>query len=291
MTRLDLQTRRYIDFAWPLLPLGWDPRRPNFKHPLIEDGVLMASCEPRVVEAWFKRWPAMIIGIRTGAMPMGSGLCILDVDVKEGKLGAETMRTLGFGTPPMTPQVVTGSRGRHLYFRCPGNGFGNTQGKKGRGIGKDVDWRGNNGYVGAPGGLSVYYRWHSKCNLDTCPILPVPPELMPREPLPEPELGDDRHRVQRVAHPDAYVAAMLDRACREILAAGDGEQNFVLNGTSYNIGRTAARRNLDPGPLIAALIEAGLGMHNYRPNEPWNRAVIERRVRDGFAVGQRKEGK
>jgi hypothetical protein len=29
-----------------------------------------------------------------------------------------------------------------------------------------VDWRGNNGYVGAPGGLSVYYRWHSKCNLD-----------------------------------------------------------------------------------------------------------------------------
>jgi hypothetical protein len=83
---------------------------------------------------------------------------------------------------------------------------------------------------------------------------------------------------------------MLDRATREIAGAGDGEQNATLNGTAYNIGRTAARRNLAPDPLIAALIDAGLRMHNYRPHEPWTRAVVEQRVRDGVAAGQRKEG-
>jgi hypothetical protein len=291
MTKLDPLTRRYLDMGWPVLPLGWNPRRRDFKHPLNDNGVLQASCEARVVEAWLREWPAMLIGIRTGEAPMGAGIVVLDVDIKPGKVGDQTMRTLGFGDPPRTPMVVTGSGGRHLYFRCPPGGFGNTQGKKGRGIGKDVDWRGNNGYVGAPGGLSIYYRWHSKCNLDTCPILPVAPELMPREPLPEPELGDDRRRAPRVRHADRYVEAMLDRACREIADAGDGEQNFVLNGTAFNVGRTATRRNLAEGPLIAALIEAGCQMHNYRPAEPWTRAIVEQRVRRGFADGRHREGK
>jgi hypothetical protein len=289
---LDPLIRRYLDMGWPLLPLGWNPRHRNFRHPLIENGVLRASREARIVEAWLKRWPAMMIGIRTGEAPMGSDLCVLDVDYrKPGKTGHLTMRELGFADPPRTPMVVTISLGRHLYFLCPRGGFGNTQGADGRGIGKDLDWRGNNGYAVAPGGLQVFYRWHSKCNLDTCPILPVPLGLMPREPVPEPELGDDQRRVQRVAHPDAYVEAILDRACREILAAGDGEQNSTLNGNAYGTGRSAARRNLAEGPLIAALIEAGCRMHNYRPAEPWTRAIVEQRVRAGFAAGQRKEGK
>jgi hypothetical protein len=292
MAALDPLIRRYLDMAWPILPLQWNPFKRNFKQPLVEHGLLEASCEARVVEAWLKRWPMMIIGIRTGEAPLGAGIVVLDVDTKPGKTGHLTMRALGFADPPRTPMVITGSGGRHLDFLCPAGGFSNTQGNKGRGIGKDVDWRGNNGYVGAPGGLSVYYRWHNKCNLDTCPILPVPPELMPREPVPEPELGDDRGAVRRVVqHADAYVEVMLDRACKEILGAGDGEQNLVLNGTSYNVGRTAARRNLAHDPLIAALIDAGLGMQNYRPSEPWTRAIVERRVRDGFAAGQRKEGK
>jgi hypothetical protein len=288
---LDPQMRRYLDRGWPIIPLGWNPRRRNFRHPLLDHGILEASCEARVVENWLARWPAMLIGIRTGAAPMGAGIVVLDIDTKRGKVGDKTMRELGFGTPPLVPVVVTISRGRHLYFLCPLGGFGNTQGNQGRGIGKDVDWRGNNGYVVAPGGLQTFYRWHSKCNLDTCSILPVPPELMPRKPVPEPELGDGKRPVPRIAHADAYVEAMLSRACGEIASAANGEQNTVLNGCSYNCGRTCARRHLDAEPLIAALIEAGLGMHNYRPAEPWTRAIVERRVRDGFAAGQRKEGK
>jgi hypothetical protein len=282
--------RRYLDMAWPLLPLQWNPRLPKkFKRPLVENGSLDASCEARVVEAWLKRWPGMIVGIRTGCAPLGAGICVLDVDTKPGKVGAETMRALGFAEPPRVPMVVSPSGGRHLYFLSPRDGFGNTQGAQGRGIGKDVDWRGNGGYVGAPGGVQVLYRWHSRCNLDTCSLLPIPVELMPREPVPKP--GDAAQGRARVHHADAYVEAMLARATREITVAGDGEQNACLNGTAFNIGRTAARRSLAPAPLIAALIDAGLGMHNYRPREPWTRALLEERVRRGFADGQRKEGR
>jgi hypothetical protein len=290
MTKLDGWVRRYLDMAWPLLPLRWEPGKRNFRQPLLEHGLLQASCEARVVEAWFERWPAMLIGIRTGCAPLGAGICVLDVDTKPDKIGHLTMRALGFGDPPRTPMVVTQSGGRHLYFLSPPGGFGNTQGARGRGIGKDVDWRGNNGYVVGPGGLWVRYRWHSRCNLDSCPILPVPAELLPGDPPPVPAAEPGRPAA-RVRHADAYVEAMLDRACREIAEAGDGEQNTTLNGVAFNVGRTAARRNLDPAPLIRALVEAGCRMRAYRPHEPWIRQDVERKVRCGFAAGMAKEGK
>jgi hypothetical protein len=275
--------------AWPLLPLGWQPGRQTFRHPLLEHGLLEASCAARVVEAWFKRWPAMLIGTRTGCAPLGAGICVLDVDIKPGKIGNLTMRALGYADPPRTPMVVTQSGGRHLYFRSPAAGFGNTQGEKGRGIGKDVDWRGNNGYVVAPGGVWVRYRWHSQCNLDTCPILPIPAALLPR--APPPAAAEPTGPAARVRHADAYVEAMLARGDRDIAGAGDGEQHFALNGVAFNFGRTSARRNLDRGPLIRALVEAGCRMRAYRPHEPWVRDEVERTVRDGFEAGVAKEGR
>jgi hypothetical protein len=290
MAELDTLIRRYLDRGWPLLPLEWRRTARNFKQPLVENGSLDATRDIRLLEEWFlRKWPAAIVGIRTGAAPAGAGIVVLDVDCGPGKVGAETMRALGFGDPPRVPMVITVSGGRHLYFQCPSPlGFGNTQGSKGRGIGKDVDWRGNGGYVCAPGGLQRLYRWHSRCNLDSCRILLVPPELLPREPPPEPAPGADRCPAAQLHHADAYVNAMMERACREIAEASDGEQNTVLNGTSFNIGNTAGHRNLVAAPLINAMVAAGMRMRNFRPNDPWRRDDIERKVRAGFEAGLAK---
>jgi hypothetical protein len=263
MRELDPQIRKYVEeHHWPVLPLEWRRTLETFKRPLTDNGSHDATRDLKLIEEWFLReWPAALVGIRTGAAPAGSGICVLDVDIKPAtkgkpaKQGDETMKRLGFGDPPRTPMVITGSGGRHLYFQSPHLGFPNTQGAAGRGIGKDLDWRGNGGYIGAPGGLTRYYRWHTKCNLDTCLLLPVPPELLPREPPPEPEPDANRRAAQRIHHADPYVHAMMERACRDIAGAPDGEQNFVLNGTAFNIGRTAARLGLAVGPLILALVE------------------------------------
>ena len=285
MAELDPLIRRYLDRGWPLLPVRRTARKP----PLTENGSLDATRDIRLLEEWIRKWPAMIIAVRTGAAPAGAGVVVLDVDTKPGKVGAETMRRLGFGDPPRVPMVITRSGGRHLYFQCPRPlGFGNTQGAKGRGIGQDVDWRGNGGYACLPDGLTRWYRWHSRCNLDTCLILPVPSELLPREPPPEPP-DADRCAAARIHDADGYVKAMLDRACREIAEAPDGQQNATLNGTAYNVGRTAARRNLAAAPLIFALVEAEMQMRNFRPNDPWRREDVERKVHCGFDAGLARE--
>jgi hypothetical protein len=287
MTGLDPLVEAYLDRGWPLLVCGWRPEAKNFKQPLLPNGVLDASRDRAVVAAWLDRWPMALIAIRTGAKPAGAGICVLDVDSGAGKRGAETMRGLGFPKPPPVPIVITPSFGRHLYFESPRDGFPNTQGAKGRGIGVDVDWRGNNGYVCAPGGVNGLYRWQR--NLETCNLLPVPPELLPRDP---PRAAGEPSRPEApVQHPDAYVEAMLRRAVRDILAAGDGEQNATLNGVAFNLGRTAGRRHLAQGPLMRALIEAGCQMRAYRPHEPWVRSDVERKVQCGFRAGLAKEGK
>jgi hypothetical protein len=120
-------------------------------------------------------------------------------------------------------------------------------------------------------------------------ILPVPLELLPREPAPEPEPSADRRAAARIHNADRYVEAMMERACREIAEARDGQQNATLNATAYNVGRTAARRDLAAGPLIFALVEAGMRMRNYRPQEPWLRADVERKVQCGFDAGMARE--
>lgn len=76
-----------------------------------------------------------------------SGLFVVDVDCKEGKLGKETYETLSqiHGDWPATLTSITVSGGRHhIYIE---NGTRNTQGKLGSGI----DTRGIGGFIVAPG--------------------------------------------------------------------------------------------------------------------------------------------
>jgi hypothetical protein len=89
------------------------------KHPignLAPRGVLDATDDLGVVNRWWAQVPDANIGLATGKV---SDVVVLDVD---GPIGEETLAKIErkHGSLPPTMQVKTG-KGRHLYFRYPGN--------------------------------------------------------------------------------------------------------------------------------------------------------------------------
>lgn len=86
---------------------------------------------------------------RTYAVATGSGLLVVDVDVKEGRPGQDTFDELNvlYGFPE-TFTVQTGSGGKHLYYKIPP--YLELSGKANQ-LGPSVDVRCHNNYVVGPG--------------------------------------------------------------------------------------------------------------------------------------------
>lgn len=129
----------YAAQGWPVFPL-----RPGEKAPIIIGSFHNATTHAAAVEAWWAKWPDANIGIATGTV---SDLLVIDVDVKKGKQGLQSLQELQL---PQTLTIGTPSRGWHLYFRMP-------PGRPIR-IGADllpgIDWRGEGGYVVAAGSVT-----------------------------------------------------------------------------------------------------------------------------------------
>jgi hypothetical protein len=117
------------------------------KHPRISNWQVEATNETEKLRAWWRQWRGCNWGIATGVK---SGVIVLDVDPRHG--GDETLaaRERDHGPLPLTWEVITGSGGRHLYFRHPGTGpIANSVGILGPGL----DIRGDGGYAVAPGSM------------------------------------------------------------------------------------------------------------------------------------------
>src|SRR4051812_39651034 len=139
-----------LDAADLLAKRGWPvfPCHPGNKRPRTLNGFHDASTDPAVIAGWWTLWPDSWIGTPTGE-PIGA--VVLDIDVKRPEAnGYDTLDDLGFGILPDTPMAHTASGGLHLYFQIPPGGLRNTNGKRGRGIGPGLDWRGTGGYVILP---------------------------------------------------------------------------------------------------------------------------------------------
>lgn len=95
----------YAENGIPIFPL-W----PKEKTPLSTHGVKDATCDPDVVEHWWTLHPEANIGIALGAK---SGLCGLDVDVKEGA-DPDILSRL-----PPTYTTLTPTGGSHPLFVFP----------------------------------------------------------------------------------------------------------------------------------------------------------------------------
>lgn len=135
----------FLDMAQKLAGHGLAviPVQPRGKTPLTSHGCKDASTIPETINAWWARWPDANIGIATGAI---SGIWVLDID---GDDGESSLRRLEEQNSPLptTVEVISGGKGRHLYFRYPALLRINNSARK---LGAGLDVRGDGGYIVAP---------------------------------------------------------------------------------------------------------------------------------------------
>ena len=214
---------------WPVFPCAAG------KKPLVEDWGNAASRSHRRIKEWWARWPGALIGVPTGRR---SGLVVLDIDVKNGNSGFDTLAGLGLAGLPETPMSHTPSGGLHVYFGChPQAEIRNSVGEKG--IGRGVDIRGEGGLVILPS-ANGGYAWDPHWNPSTVAFHPAPFWLGHHNKPP----------AWRGSGPfDPKVA--LRKACERIRCATDGHKHKTLNDEAFRIG---------------TLVSAGL----LRESEAWN---------------------
>ncbi len=140
------------------------------KHPiasLAPRGFKDATNDGARAAEWWRARPDANIGIATGA---ASGLLVIDVDPRHDGWESleELFKRIGEVFPP-TVEAITGSDGRHFYFRMPDADIRNSVGR----LGKGLDVRANGGYVVAAPSVHASgnrYRWAS----EELPLADVP---------------------------------------------------------------------------------------------------------------------
>jgi len=152
------------------------------KHPvaaLVPNGLKNASCDPKVIEGWFKN-SSVNLGIVTGKV---SGVVALDIDPRhEGDISLAALERT-HGPIANTWRFLTGGQGEHLLFRHPGGVVQN----RAQSIGRGIDVRGDGGYIVAPPSIHITGRRYAISvdhHPDDTPLADVPPWLM--DPLPQP---------------------------------------------------------------------------------------------------------
>lgn len=165
--------------GWHLFPVWW-PVAPGkcacgdpdcvapAKHPiawLVPQGKDNATTNEQLLTSWWQRCPQANVGLAVAP----SGLIVLDVDVKDGKRGMESLGALP-GPLPHTLRARTGSGGFHAFYSRPA-GIAPFQ-RIGARPGIDII---GNGYVILPPSVHVsggLYTWTARI-----PIAPLPTML------------------------------------------------------------------------------------------------------------------
>ena len=144
------------------------PCRPRSKVPNTPHGLNDWTDNPEHVINHWGAHPNDNIGITCGA-PSG-GLLVLDFDVSEAKNGLETLKQweAEHGELPETAEAITGSGGKHYFFRTDRNNIKPTSNQE---LGVDVRCDGS--FVVAPGSIhpngNAYEWWCSpwECEMAT----------------------------------------------------------------------------------------------------------------------------
>jgi putative DNA primase/helicase len=124
------------------------------KHPRFGNWQERATADPVAIEKFWWNYNESNVAVATGA---ASGIFVLDIDVHKG--GADSLDSLihQHGRLPDTLEAVTGSRGRHFYFKHPSVPVSNIVG-----LLPGIDVRGDGGLVVAPPSIHVsgqHYFW------------------------------------------------------------------------------------------------------------------------------------
>lgn len=162
--------RTYAKLGWKVFPLHTVDERGRCscgklacsdagKHPRVPRGLKEASTDPAQIYAWFgPSAPPSNLAIVTGAE---SNLTVLDIDIGEGKFGAESWaEAIKDNGEPDTLIAQTGSGGMHVLFK-----YNSSLKTASNVLGKGVDSRNDGGYIVAPpsrhrsGGEYSWLNW------------------------------------------------------------------------------------------------------------------------------------
>jgi hypothetical protein len=138
------------------------------KHPILDDWVNAASCDPDVVAGWWRRWPNANIGLATG------DVTVFYLDAKPEADGRESWRALQIDDSGALRDLT--GRGEHLFFSANGHKIGNRTD-----LLPGVDFRGEGGMVVLPPSLHANkqrYAWEVSAHPEDKDPGPVPAALL-----------------------------------------------------------------------------------------------------------------
>lgn len=168
-----MESKGMVDHAIQHARMGFRvfPLVPNGKTPLIQEWQNEATQDKGKIREWWGQWPNANIAILAGKYidpdKKDRYLVVVDVDVKDGKKGLETVEKLKKEEKkfPETLTTTTSTKGKHWYY------WSSTPFKQGTNVlGEGIDSRCVGGYVvGAHSSIgSSSYSWVLK------PIVPLP---------------------------------------------------------------------------------------------------------------------
>ncbi|HET7325984.1 MAG TPA: bifunctional DNA primase/polymerase [Nocardioidaceae bacterium] len=229
----------YAARGWRVIPIP-----PGTKHPAIPAWQTAGTTDTGRIRHWWTQAPTHGIGIVTGT---DSRLFVLDIDVAGDKQGDESLHELeqAYGPLPPTYEVITGTGGRHLYYRWPSSGHVIRNSASGA-LGPGIDVRGEGGQVLAP--PTIHPNGRPYAHEASSPPDPAdPPGWLvalltptPATPTPQPQIAPQSDR------PGDLWAAQT--AWADLLGADgwtlhhtdpDGEQHWTRPGKDPREGTSA----------------------------------------------------
>lgn len=235
MTKMGMRVMPVHGLAWQKDAIGCTCGKPDCKsvgkHPIFPQWQKICENDIQTVEGWFRKYPYSNLGVITGEI---SNLVVLDIDPKNGGSGSFLDMEAKYGDLPETPTVITGSGGKHYYFRHPGVKLTNRTNF----IGNGIDFRGDGGFVVAPHSKHASgnnYEWELS-------FADIPFADMPNWLLREVQNSSGKPRNESIAVMESGV-----------LVAEGGRDSWLTS-----IAGTMRRRGLSYRPIMAALWYANM---------------------------------
>lgn len=259
ISRADIQAA--LARGWRLTPL-------NGKVPVLKD---WPNKRPSVDELAVHAAGGGNVGVVCGA---ASGLVVIDLD-GDMEQHADMMARM-----PRTVTAITGSGGRHLYFKCHnGAAIGNSASK----IAHHLDVRGDRGAAVYPGSChpdtGALYHWMDGHGPDDIPLAELPGwiiEALAPKPAPMPTApATPRQASPANGRRDAYVEAAIQGECEAVRCATEGTRNARLNEAALKLASLGLPDDVITAELTGAALEAGLAPSEIGPT-----------IRSGITAGR-----
>lgn len=254
------------------------------KNPATTHGQDDATTDPEAIERMWRDATFANIGINCAR----SGLYVVDVDMNpwKGKVGRDTWtRLVAEHGHVDTFTVKTWSGGLHFYYRMPpGLNLTSTTGEggnTGRGLGVDIDTRGN-GYVVAPGSRVTedgHTGWYEIEH--DLPIADLPQWIIDRVSVSERVAPDPALAGPLAA--DEMLLARIEALQLELEAAPKGEGNATAARIAYMVGQYVGAGQIGEDEAVGLLLDAIAGWTYDLPrDERTMQSTIIRQVGKGM---------